>query len=199
MKKTGYIKTALLYFMKNPLFLLISLGLFSLSCGGSSTSVKYKNPEFDSGKNYRIAVLPLKSAPVDEKSGEIVTDIFEKTLFTNENLDVLERSRFKKIIAKQNPGEFDLLEDPVATGKMLNVDLIMLGAVTDWFKGPWGGQRTNVGVSIKVINVKTGKTYWSIDETYGPTYFTDGIPTNAPCEMAAKKLCKNIVDDFMSK
>jgi curli biogenesis system outer membrane secretion channel CsgG len=186
------------------IFMTISiLAFFIVSCTPSTPTLIYKNPEFDISKYKKIVVLPFKNAIVEGKmqegSGEIVSSIFETTLLSSGKFTVIERMQLEKIIKEQQLSSSWLIEEPVSMGKLVKADIVVVGSVTTWYKAGWGSGYTTVGASIKAVSVETGITLWSIDKSSSATYFTDGIPVNSTCDIVAKKLCREMIEDLLGK
>ena len=184
--------------MSTYLSVIILICFFS-SCTPSTSALIYKNLKYDSYKTTRVVVLPFKDAEAQAGSGEIVSSIFETTLLSTSQYEVVERRQLDKILAEQKLSLSGFIEDPVSVGKLVKADVVVIGTVTTWYKAGWGSGYTTVGASIKGIHAETGITLWSIDKTSTATYFTDGLPTNSTCDIVAKKMCREMMDAFNGK
>ena len=202
-------------------------------CMSSSTLV-YRNPNFDQSKSYRVAVFPFRDATGCPGSGDTLSSIFETTLLASGKVEVVERGELDRIMRERHPEKLGAtsgasgivitenhntnsasvsirreypdygpeFEDPVAVGKLLRADLVLVGKVTNWTQGghKWGGQRKSVaGASIRAISVEKGTVVWSLDKSTEATLLTDAIPIDAPVDVVGRKLCRQMVASFVGK
>lgn len=174
------------------LFLLVS------SCASTPPSTIYKHPEFNKNKSkvYKVSVLPFKDAKDSPDSGKIMADIFETALASSNRFEVVERMQLEKILSEQNLNLSGLIENPLSIGKMVKVDLVVIGSVTLWHQGGWSTVRTMVGASVKAVNVETGVTLWSIESSAEPIFGEDDSPY-VPPNVIARKLCRKMIKDFI--
>ena len=70
-----------------------SLPLLLAGCAETSTIV-YRNPNFDQTKTYRVAVLPFRDAAGHPGSGNALSEIFEATLLASGRFEVVERKNW---------------------------------------------------------------------------------------------------------
>lgn len=110
----------------------------------------------------RIAILPFNSTVSDYSSARKVTDEFNLQLGKLGVFEIVERVNIDKLYKEQDldPGRIDQTT-AVKIGKMLGAHGIILGEVTQYTKG-------KVGISIRLVNVETGKHIWQAKDTlYG--------------------------------
>jgi len=112
----------------------------------------------------RIAVLPFQNSSGDYSAGSKVADEFNLQLGKLAAFDLIERIRVDELYKEQDfdPDRIDQ-ETAVKIGKMLGVHGIILGNVIEYSKG-------KVGISIRLVNVETGKQIWQARDTI---YATD--------------------------
>ena len=101
-------------------------------------------------------------------------------------------------IRREYPDYGTEFEDPVALGKLLRADLVIVGKVSNWTPGRFG-VHTSVGASIRAISVEKGVVVWSLDKAAEATLFTDGIPVDGPVDVVGRKLCRQMVASFVGK
>ncbi|MBI3869167.1 MAG: hypothetical protein HY299_11635 [Verrucomicrobia bacterium] len=223
-----------------PKSLLPGLAVCILIAGCSSTqTVVYRNPGFDTGKTYRVAVMPLKDAPGHPGSGDTFASLFESALLANGNVEVVERQEIDRVLRErrtdpsaefgnttaasqvlnadpivvgrasdvdkalreQRPRPDSSAEfDAIAFGKLVRADLIISGRVSNWSRGTQGllglnAVKTAVGASVKAVSVEKGIVIWSIDKAAEPDFLT--MPLDAPVDVVARKLCRQMVVGFM--
>ena len=163
----------------------------------SSPTLIYKNPKYNENKIYKIAVLPLEDAEGFPGSGDVVARILETSLLYTGKFETIERMQINKILEEQKLSLTGILEKPIELGKLLRADVIVTGSVTTWLKGVIGkGNFTTVGASVKAVDVKTGEVLWSMDKSNSANFFSDGMPVDSPCDMVAKKMCREMVADL---
>ncbi|MFH1896699.1 MAG: CsgG/HfaB family protein [Candidatus Desantisbacteria bacterium] len=112
----------------------------------------------------RVAVLPFQNASGDYSAGSKVADEFNLQLGKLAAFDLIERIRVDELYREQDfdPDRIDQ-ETAVKIGKMLGVHGVILGNVIEYKKG-------KVGISIRLVNVETGKQIWQARDTI---YATD--------------------------
>lgn len=112
----------------------------------------------------RVAVLPFQNSSGDYSAGSKVTDEFNLQLGKLAAFDLIERIRVDELYREQDfdPNRIDQ-ETAVKIGKMLGVHGVILGNVIEYKKG-------KVGISIRLVNVETGKQIWQARDTI---YATD--------------------------
>lgn len=171
-----------------------------MGCASAPPAIVYKHPEFIKNKNkiYKIAILPFKDAKGSPDSGKTMADIFETTLLTSGKFEVFERMQLEKVLNEQNLNLSGLIENPISIGKMVNVDLVVIGSVTTWHQGGWLDTATIVGASVKAVNVETGLTFWSIDDSVSgrEAGINDGGVYTTP-DVVARILCRKMIKDFI--
>lgn len=105
-------------------------------------------------------------------------------------------------IHREHPDYGSEFEDPVAIGKLVRADLVIVGKVTSWTQG-WqrltSDRHTTVAASVKAISVEKGIVVWSLDKETEATLFTDAIPIDGPVDAVARKLCRQMVASFVGK
>ncbi len=195
-------------FCKQCLCLLVITG-FLTGCASTGTLV-YRNPNFDQSKSYRVAVFPFHDAPQSPGSGNALSTIFESTLLASGGkFEVVERGEIERILRERHPDVNGMgasvgrdsgqeFEDPVAVGKLLRVDLVIVGTVTNWTQGVQAGwatfSTTAVGASVKAVSVEKGVIVWSLDQSAQPAWVLTG-----PVDAVARKLCRQMVATFVGE
>ncbi len=84
------------------LFCLLAVAGFLTGCMSSTTMV-YRNPNFDQSKSYRVAVFPFRDAAGCPGSGETLSSIFETTLLGSGKVEVVERGELDRIMRERHP------------------------------------------------------------------------------------------------
>jgi len=107
----------------------------------------------------RVAVLPFENSSSDYSAGTKVTDEFNLQLGKLGYFDLVERLRIEELYKEQDldPNRIDEAT-AVKIGKMLGAHGVILGNVIEYNKG-------KVGISIRLVNVETGKQIWQARDT----------------------------------
>ncbi|MEW6620256.1 MAG: CsgG/HfaB family protein [bacterium] len=147
----------------------IILGFLILTIAGCGQVNPYRVTNFFVDKEavfelraQRIAVLPFENTSGDYSAGPKVTDEFNLQLGKLGDFDLVERIRIEALYKEQDfdPNRIDQ-ETAVKIGKMLGAHGVILGQVIEYSKG-------KVGISIRLVNVETGKQIWQARDTlYG--------------------------------
>ncbi|MEW6609185.1 MAG: CsgG/HfaB family protein [bacterium] len=147
----------------------IILGFLILTIAGCGQVNPYRVTNFFVDKEavfelraQRIAVLPFENTSGDYSAGPKVTDEFNLQLGKLGDFDLVERIRIETLYKEQDfdPNRIDQ-ETAVKIGKMLGAHGVILGQVIEYSKG-------KVGISIRLVNVETGKQIWQARDTlYG--------------------------------
>ncbi len=184
-------------------FCLLVVAGFLTGCASTGTSA-YRNPNFDQSKSYRVAVFPFRDAPQAPGSGDALSTIFEGTLLASGGrFELVDRGEIERILREHHAGVNGMgagvggdrpdyvqeFEDPVGVGKLLRVDLVVVGTVTKWQDLPG---RPSVAALVKAVSVEKGVVVWSLDQ------FTDDAPHN-PVDFVASKLCRQMIATLVGK
>ncbi len=112
--------------------LLPLLAASTLLVGCSSTQdVVYRNPNFDTGKTYRVAVLPLSDATGHPGSGETFASLFESALLASGKVEVVERTEIDRILRERRANPSADFGNATAASKVLKADPIVVGRASD--------------------------------------------------------------------
>ncbi|MEW6094977.1 MAG: CsgG/HfaB family protein [bacterium] len=150
----------------------------------------------------RVAVLPFENSSVDYSAGPKVTDEFNLQLGKLQHFDLVERLRIEELYKEQDfdPNRIDEAT-AVKIGKMLGAHGVILGNVIEYSKG-------KVGVSIRLVNVETGKQIWQARDTiYGRDRRVKKLVEGFGQKMRLKKdkefltqiLCQLLAETFKEK
>jgi len=112
----------------------------------------------------RVAVLPFENSSSNYSAGPKVTDEFNLQLGRLGHFDLVERLRIEALYKEQD-FDPDRIDETTAVkiGKMLGAHGVILGNVIEYRRG-------KVGVSVRLVNVETGKQIWQVRDTL---YATD--------------------------
>jgi curli biogenesis system outer membrane secretion channel CsgG len=154
-------------------YLLLSLLLLIPPC--------FSQESIPTGKK-RIAVIPFDSQLVGTANlGKIVSEMFVTSLVQLGCFDVIERNKLNEIMQEIKLGEGGMvdLSTAVKAGKLLGVDYILTGTITEFgireekkggilgfFKNLFGGGAQKVSIArvkfdYRIIDVATGKIFFA--------------------------------------
>jgi hypothetical protein len=177
------------------LFLLVSAG-----CATSSSKVVFRDPNMDFGSLQSVAVMPFTNLTRETVAGERIRDVFMTMLQATGGVYVIPPGEVGRGIARLN------LERPASPtpeevtkfAKIVNVDALFTGAVTEYGEVRSGSSTANVvSISVQLMEAQTGRVVWSAASTEGGVTTTDrlfgggGEPMNATTQKA--------VDDLLEK
>jgi len=146
-----------------------------------NTPVKTYTPPPATIKVKTIAVLPFKdkttNSPIKGDVGSMAVDQLTTLLVNSERFSVIERERLDAVLAEQGLAGKGIVDSATAAqvGKVLGVDLIFTGAVTNW-EVRESKSATFVligGGSERAIDIEMAVDGRIIDTTTGQIFFAD--------------------------
>ncbi|GEM_PF-5866050 len=139
--------------------------------------VSTPNARFDTAEMQqinRIAVMDFSDAPKAEaaSSGVVVAAALVNELLATKGITVVERSKLHSLLEEQKLSMIGLVDEKTAVeaGKILGVNMIVLGSVSEYdtssipiFLGlvTYYMDLYNVAGTMRIINVETGKVVFS--------------------------------------
>ena len=110
-----------------------------------------------------VTVLPFK-APT-ELIGGVISDMFVTEIMHMNVYSLIERSQLSGVL---NEAELSLSgisnNKAMKVGQMVGADGVIVGTVTEYDMVAYKGKKyPSVGITIRLINCKTGKVQWSAD------------------------------------
>ena len=194
--------------MGRRIVLIFLLATF-LGCETTGPSLVQVNPNFDSYKVRRVAILPFEGVPVEKEivshgwwfeghyfnNGELVSDMLTFEMMKIPNFEFVERSQIHRILQEQNISMTNLIQDKTAPeiGKLLGVDALILGKVSRFMKtwSPPLHYGYGFSFSARMIDTKTGVVLWSaMVNRAGPGLGITG---------AAREECAKIANELKAK
>ena len=143
-------------------FLVLLLG----ACATANVAI---NRSFDFSRVKRVAIVGFSDYPRRPGSGEIVTGAFEQSLLAA-GYDLLERAQVAKVLQEQKlSGRLDP-KTAAAMGRLLGVDALILGRITDLAEPRDAVARVDV-----------------VGEHVEPRYRHRGVPGYAPVRVVRRE------------
>ncbi len=176
-----------------------------VGCGG----IRYSqlDPAAKNFKPKRLAVLPMEVGPYEEARGKIDVIIagiladrkwFEDIIAGEAMTNMLNSNEEFRRVASDYTTKLKMVNfsDPALSSKMgeiARVDAILIGNVDYWLYSKESGKKiAKVGLSLKLVEVKTGKIMWKgshhVDESY--SFFAPKL------ESVATSLAKMMLDEM---
>lgn len=146
--------------------LLASFALILAGCGATTQIIVRHIPE--QGQKYRIAVMNFKDAPGYPGTGQIARDTLSTHILSVERYDVVDREAIDVLLKEQQfttTGAIDQSQ-AIKIGKLLGVDAIMVGAVTEFRKRSFFREAI-VAIDSRLISVQTGEVQWTARNRLG--------------------------------
>jgi len=142
-----------------------STGCCMQSCIDTMMSINYGpitvilNKKFDQSKIKRIAAFPFDDSGYsgfDKGSGGTVSDWFAVELLKTGYYEVIERNQVEKILKEQMLQQTGIVDvdTAVKAGRILGVQGLLMGSAD--------GTTNSFTVVVKLIDVETGNTAWSV-------------------------------------
>jgi curli biogenesis system outer membrane secretion channel CsgG len=111
----------------------------------------------------RVAILPFKAATT--LIGSSVSDMVVTEVLKMNRYDLVERSQMSGVLGETEVGLSGLTSGQAARiGQMVGANGVIIGTVSEYEKVAMRGRTTPVvGISIRMIDSRTGRIVWSVD------------------------------------
>jgi len=159
--------------MKSNLFLLLPLIALLAGCavpsggysgsGGAGTGDPSVYVARNTDDIEQVAILPFKAATT--LIGGSVSDMFVTEVLKMNRYDLVERSQMTGVLGEAEVALSGLTSGQAARlGQMVGAEAVIIGTVSEYEKVAIGGRTTPVvGISIRMIDTRTGRIVWSVD------------------------------------
>ena len=111
----------------------------------------------------KVAVMPFKGPT--ELIGSSVSDMFVTEMLRAGRYELVERSQMSKVLNETELAMAGLSVSQAAeVGNMLGADGVIIGTVDEYSTMAYrGAAYPVVGITVRLIDCKTGKVMWSVD------------------------------------
>ena len=172
------------------LWLFACAASFLAGCGGV-VAREALAPEKDRGEIRSAAVLPLENLTGMQDAGKIVADILSTELAARK-VTIVDRARAESSLSRVDVisgGTVDRLAAQ-RLGEILGVDAVVFGSIAEANDGKSadGPRHADVGLTIRVVSVKTGG--YLLAGSYTAMAGRDSV--NAAAEKAADRIAKAV-------
>lgn len=178
--------------MKRLIGLSVVLCLVILA--GCAQQCTYRQDELIVSKKGVLAVIPFENLAGYPSAGLIAAELFQAELYAQTH------GRVKTILAETVAGKLAPLEgkalSPKEVGDLLGAELLVVGRVTEYGYKHGLGEDPAVGVSVRLIEARSGRVLWSGARSQTGRYSwikQDGL------SRLAQLICHRLVDDLMDE
>ena len=181
--------------------LLLAVGALA-ACAAPPPPSVYLNPVADLGSFAQVAVLPLENLTSDRFAAERVREILVVELLAGGVFAPVEVGEVNRVLRVEKIAALDDLgpADMARLGKALNVKALIFGSVMEYTERRVGTLTApQVAVSLKMIDVETGTTIWSVSDartglSTSTRLFGVGEETSS---QAVRELLRKLIDEVL--
>lgn len=137
--------------LRHPIFALLVAGICAAAAAGVPDAPKRDGQAVPSKRRY-VAVMDLAAQGVDKSSAQVLTDALGDEILRLKKLRLMERSQMQNILKEQGfqeSGACDVSECAVQIGKILGIDLMIVGTI-----GKIGATHT---ISVRAVDISTSE------------------------------------------
>lgn len=174
------------------------LGLLLQGCG---QPMGFYDANMDFASIHTVAVMPFANLTDQNKAHERVRDVFINALLASSPIYVLPPGEVARGISRTQVADSasPSVEDAQKLGATLGADAIITGVVKEYGEMRSGTAQANViAVSLRMMEVQTGKVVWAASATKGGIKTKDrllgggGQPMNQVTEEAVRELVNQL-------
>jgi TolB-like protein len=175
---------------KSDLLLLFILGFTCVSC--TSYHQQFIEKDVILSKDRYIAVLPFFNLTAYPHAGRIVSDLVLTEMYAQTNFRMMDQTKVMSILNK-NDDDMETLMNHLAAmriGKMLNVDSVIYGSVTEFRYKRSLNEVPVASISIRLLDVNSNRILWAGSKSAvgGKCWF---------CDDALTRLAQSIAHDLV--
>ncbi len=178
-----------------PLFLGMIAGSIMISCSSSRTLTKYDQIY---SRARQVAVLPLVNLTNYPYAGRIAAELITTQLYAQSKFKLMEKTQMQETLKNQWADQSQMLDRTAAikVGNKLEVDTVIYGAVTEFRYKRGLDENPVVGISVRMLDVKTGEILWadSKSEMGGCLWFCHDSLTRL-----AQQICYDLVEKLVEQ
>jgi len=173
--------------LKRMLFIIC---IFFVSC--TSYQQQFIEKEVILSKDRHIAVLPFFNLTAYPHAGKIVSDLVQTELYALTDFRMMDQTKVMSILNKDDEDMERLMHQTAAIkiGKMLEVDSVIYGSVTEFRYKRSLNEVPVASISIRLLDVSSNRILWagSKSSVGGNCWF---------CDDALTRLAQTIVHDLV--
>lgn len=182
---------------------LLLVVLSAIGCASPPAPTVYLHPNADLAMFRKVAVLPLQNLTSDRFASDRTREILTVELLAGGVFEPLEVGEVNRVLRVQNLAALDDLgpEAVARLGEALGVQALVMGSVMDSTERRVGTLTApQVALSLKMIDVQTGTTVWSVvDARTGLSTTTRlfGVGEETSSQ-AVRELVRQLLDELLS-
>jgi len=165
-------------------------GCILVSC--SSYHQQFIEKDVILSKDRHIAVLPFFNLTAYPHAGKIVSDFVLTEFYAQTDFRMMDQTKVMSILNKNDEDMETLLTqtDAVKIGKMLDVDSVIYGSVTEFRYKRSLNEVPVASISIRMLDVKSNRILWAASKSAvgGNCWF---------CDDALTQLAQSIAHDLV--
>ena len=158
--------------------LILYLILLHLAGCASIDNMPYHDPNMDFTSIRTVAVMPFENLTNDKSASERVRDVFANMLLSTGEIYVLppgEVARGASRAGISNPS-VPSTDEIIKLANILKVDAVITGVLREYGETRSGATSGNIiSLSLKMIEVQTGKIIWTASSTKGGISMKDRL------------------------
>jgi len=182
------------YINRNSLFWFCVMCFFCgilTSCASYHQQYIQKDVIFSKDRN--IAVLPFYNLTAYPHAGRIVSDLVQTELYAQTDFQIMDQSEVISQLTKEND-DIEMImnqKKAITIGKMLKVDTVIYGSVTEFRYKRNLNEVPVVSISIRLLDVNANRVLWAGSKSsVGRTCWF--------CEDALTRLAQTIAHDLVA-
>jgi len=177
--------------IKQPFkYLIFFIGCLLFSC--TSYHQQFIEQDVILSKDRHIAVLPFFNLTAYPHAGKIVSDLVLTEMYALTDFQIMDQTKVMSILNKEDEDMERLMSQTTAKkiGKMLNVDSVIYGSVTEFRYKRSLNEVPVASISIRLLDIKSNRILWagSKSSVGGICWF---------CDDALTRLAQTIAHDLV--
>ncbi|SMC20097.1 Putative lipoprotein [Desulfacinum hydrothermale DSM 13146] len=166
-----------------------------LASSGCSYQRTYVQQDLIHARTRSVAVLPLVNLTAYPYAGRIVSEILSTELYHVAHFALMDRSHMMEALQgeDQDVGEVVDRKSAQSLGRLLGVDTVVYGSVTEYRYKRGLDEDPVVGINVRLLDVATGRVLWADSRTRtGGCFWLCEDSLNR----VAQQLCHEMVQDM---
>ncbi|MBF0451717.1 MAG: penicillin-binding protein activator LpoB [Candidatus Magnetomorum sp.] len=129
----------------------------------SSYHQQYIEQDIIFSKDRHVAVLPFYNLTAYPHAGRIISDLLLTELYAMTNFRLMDQTEVISLMNKEDDDMESILNHTMAIkiGKMLKVDTVIYGSVTEFRYKRSLNEVPVVSISIRLLDIKTNRVLWA--------------------------------------
>ncbi len=142
-------------------FLRLAAGaclLVALTLGGCNTASRtWRADGLAAGEIGTVAIIPFENLAGYPNAGHVMADLLEAELLARGRPELMPATEVRERLAEHE----GTVLSPEELGRILGVDTVIVGRVTEYKYKVSLGEEPAVGVSVRLVDTRSGDVLWS--------------------------------------